>query len=102
MTTRVAVDPHAIASAFAELIRSEPEVESLWFTTDAGGTTFWLHITSTTLNRERVFFEHWTRYAADHPDVTTRLHVINPRFCNETSISEHFVSADAQPVPLQG
>ena len=102
MTTRVAADPRAIADAFVVTIRGEPEVESFHFTTDAGVTTFWLRVASMPLERERTFFAKWARHAVDHPDVATRLRVINPRFYDEASAADQQVPADAQRVPLQG
>ena len=102
MTTRSALHPRAIADGFAEMIRGESEVQSLHYTTDAGVTTFWLRVVPMAVERERSFFAEWARYAADHPDVVTRLHVINPRFYDEASVSDQLVPADARPVSLQG
>lgn len=95
MTTRVVVDPRATVGAFADMIRREPEVESLWVTIDAERATLWLWIKDAPLDREHVFFEHWARFAADHPELQTRLHVTNPRFHDETTSFESFIPTDA-------
>jgi hypothetical protein len=74
------VDPHEIASAFAEIVRAEPAVQRLWVTPHRGGIRLWL-LTKAMDSSDELRLYGLTDHIYDRfGEVPVTLHLLSPRY----------------------